>query len=59
MIHTELNGCKIDILPIVKGLCSEYDRVKSQIDDSYDCVAVTLSIEDIEMFTAVDPKELE
>lgn len=51
MIHTELNGCALSIMPVVKGLCSEYDRVKSQIDDSYDCVAVALSIEDIELFT--------
>ena len=59
MIQKELNGCRITILPVVKGLCSEYDRVKSQIDDSYDCVAVALSIEDIEMFTAMDPSDVE
>ncbi|MBO5669782.1 MAG: hypothetical protein J6R75_05395 [Candidatus Methanomethylophilaceae archaeon] len=59
MITTELNGCKISILPIVKGLVSEYDRVKSQIDDSYDCVAVALSIEDIEIFAASEYQDIE
>lgn len=58
MIHTELNGCRISILPVIKGLRSEYDRVKSQIDDSYDCVAVTLSIEDIELFSNM-PEDIE
>ena len=58
MIHTELNGCRISILPVIKGLRSEYDRVKSQIDDSYDCVAVTLSIEDIELFSNM-PEDVE
>ncbi len=58
MITTELNGCRISILPIIKGLHSEYERVKSQIDGDYDCVAVTLSIEDIEMFSTMDPNEL-
>ena len=59
MIQLELNGCNISILPVIKGLCSEYDRVKSQINDSYDCIAVALSIEDIEMFTAMDPSDVE
>ena len=59
MITTELNGCKISILPIVKGLVSEYDRVKCQIDDSYDCVAVALSIEDIEIFAASEYQDIE
>ena len=59
MITTELNGCRISILPVVKGLVSEYDRVKSQIDNSYDCVAVTLSIEDIEIFNASEYRDIE
>lgn len=59
MIHTELNGSRVDILPVIKGLCSEYDRVRSSITDEYDAIAVSLSIEDIEILTHADPKELE
>jgi hypothetical protein len=59
MIQTELNGCVLTILPIIKGLRSEYDRVKAMIDDTFDCVAVTLSIEDIEIFTSMDLSDME
>lgn len=59
MIHTEMNGCRIDILPIIKGLVSEYDRVKGHITDDYDCIAVSLSIEDIEIYGNPALKDLE
>lgn len=59
MINTEINGCRISILPIVKGLVSEYDRVKTKIDGSHECVAVALSIEDIEIFKTYNPEEVE
>ena len=59
MITVEISGRKVYILPIVKGLRSEYERVKSRIDDTYDCVAVTMSIEDIELFSTMDPENVE
>ena len=52
MIHTEMNGCRIDILPIIKGLVSEYDRVKGHITDDYDCIAVSLRISIPSMHTS-------
>jgi hypothetical protein len=47
MINIEMNGCRVDILPVVKGLVSEYDRVKDAVNESYDAFAVSLGKEDI------------
>lgn len=55
----ELNGCKVTVLPIIKGLVSEYDRVAEAITDQYDCIAVALGIEDIEIIKNSDTQEWE
>jgi len=47
MITIDVNGCAVDILPVVKGLVSEYDRVKGYVNGSYDTFAVSLGKEDI------------
>ena len=47
MISVDLNGCTVDILPVVRGLVSEYDKVKGAVSDSYDKFAVSLGKEDI------------
>ncbi|MDR0791302.1 MAG: hypothetical protein LBE47_02055 [Methanomassiliicoccaceae archaeon] len=47
MINVKIDGCSVDILPVVKGLLSEYDRVRDHIIDSYDTFAVSLGKEDI------------
>ncbi|MDR2865899.1 MAG: hypothetical protein LBV13_00615 [Methanomassiliicoccaceae archaeon] len=47
MISVDINGCTVDILPVVKGLVSEYDRVKEAVSEKYDAFAVSLGKEDI------------
>ena len=47
MITIDVNGCVVDILPVVKGLVSEYERVKGCVNESYDTFAVSLGKEDI------------
>jgi len=47
MINIDVNGCSVDILPVVKGLVSEYGRVKNIVNDGYDAFAVSLGKEDI------------
>jgi len=47
MINVEINGCRVDILPVVKGLVSEYERVKDAVNEGYDTFAVSLGKEDI------------
>jgi len=47
MRSVDVNGCRVDILPVVKGLVSEYDRVKEAVNDGYDTFAVSLGKEDI------------
>lgn len=59
MIATSIGDCSIDILPVVKGLVSEYERVRDAITDGYDCIAVAMSIEDIEIIGSADEKEWE
>ncbi|MCL2712351.1 MAG: hypothetical protein FWD37_03635 [Methanomassiliicoccaceae archaeon] len=46
MIAVRVNGCDVDILPVVKGLVSEYERVKESAK-GYDIYAVSLGKEDI------------
>ena len=47
MISIDVNGCRVDILPVVKGLVSEYDKVKNAAGNGYDTYAVSLGKEDI------------
>jgi len=47
MINIDISGCRVDILPVVKGLVSEYDRVKTAAGSGYDTFAVSLGKEDI------------
>jgi hypothetical protein len=53
MINIDVNGCSVDILPVVRGLVSEYDRVKDAVG-GYDAYAVSLGKEDV---TAVGLRE--
>jgi len=47
MINVTVGDCSVDILPVIKGLVSEYDRVKSAVNEDYDAFAVSLGKEDI------------
>jgi hypothetical protein len=47
MIGIDVNGCRVDIMPVVRGLVSEYDRVRNAVSESYDTFAVSLGKEDI------------
>jgi hypothetical protein len=47
MISIEIDGCSVDLLPVVKGLVSEYERVMKEVGDTYDTFAVSLGKEDI------------
>lgn len=47
MIHYNINGCSIDILPIVNGLVSEADKVKAEFG-CHEAYAISLGIEGIE-----------
>ncbi|MCL2608008.1 MAG: hypothetical protein FWD92_05595 [Methanomassiliicoccaceae archaeon] len=46
-IRVSVNGCAVDLLPVVMGLVSEYDRVKDAADDGYDAFAASLGKEDV------------
>ncbi|AIZ57081.1 hypothetical protein Mpt1_c12190 [Candidatus Methanoplasma termitum] len=47
MISIDIGKCKVDILPIVKGLVSEADRVREAYG-KYEAYAVALGIEEIQ-----------
>jgi len=47
MINVTVGDCSVDILPVIKGLVSEYDKVKDAVNDGYDTFAVSLGKEDI------------
>jgi len=47
MMSLDIDGCRVDIMPVVKGLVSEYDRVKEAVSESYDTFAVSLGKEDV------------
>jgi len=47
MISLDVNGCKVDILPIVNGLVSEADRVRQEFSE-HEAYGVALSIEGIQ-----------
>jgi hypothetical protein len=48
MRSVNVGGCRVDVLPIVKGLVSDADRVKGVLTSEYDVYAVSLGKEDIE-----------
>ena len=52
-----IGGCSVTILPVIKGLVSEYDRVKQAITSDYDCIAVSLGLEEIEVIRASEGQE--
>jgi hypothetical protein len=47
MIRIDIGGCAVDVLPVVKGLVSEYGKVKDAVKEEYDALAVSLGKEDI------------
>jgi hypothetical protein len=46
MISLEIGKCRVDLLPIVKGLVSEADKVKA-VYGNYEAYSVSLGIEEI------------
>lgn len=57
MKRFDIGGCSVTILPVIKGLVSEYDRVRSAITDEYDCIAVSMGLEEIETMRRSDTEE--
>ena len=55
----DIGGCSVTILPVIKGLVSEYERVSEAITDEYDCIAVALGLEEIEVIRNSDGEEWE
>ena len=53
----DIGDCSVTILPVIKGLVSEYDRVREAITDDYDCIAISLGLEEIEAMKAADTEE--
>ena len=53
----QIGECSVTVLPVIKGLVSEYDRVMSAITKDYDCVAVSLGLEEIEIMKTCDQQE--
>ncbi len=52
MNTVEINGCRFDIIPIIKGLISEKEKVLDALSKgNYDAAAVALGPEDIEAIT--------
>ena len=47
MITIDISGCSVDILPVVRGLVSESDKVTEAMKNKYDVFAVSLGKEDI------------
>ena len=56
-MNFSIGDCSVTILPIIKGLVSEYDKVTDAITDEYDCIAVSLGIEEIEIIRNSDTEE--
>ena len=53
----QIGECSVTVLPVIKGLVSEYDRVRSAITPDYDCIAVSLGLEEIEIMKTCDQQE--
>ena len=58
-MNFSIGDCSVTILPVIKGLVSEYDKVTDAITDEYDCIAVSLGIEEIEIIRNSDTEEWE
>lgn len=48
MISGTVDGCKVDIVPVVNGIVSEADRIRDLIGD-YEAYATSLGIEGVQM----------
>lgn len=49
MISMKIGECNIDIIPTVKGLAQEKDKVSEALSSkTYDCAAIALGIEEVE-----------
>jgi len=49
MISVKINGCCVDILPIIRGLVSECEKVVSALENKkYDCAAVAMGADQVE-----------
>jgi len=49
MITIKINGCSVDILPIIRGLVSESEIVMSTLEKTkYDCAAVAMGSDQVE-----------
>ncbi len=48
MISLKINDCNVDIVPIVKGLIADKDKVAEAMKKDYEAAAVALGIEDVE-----------
>jgi len=48
MIKMQVDNCSVSILPIIKGLISESEKVKEALKNDYEAIAVALGIEEIE-----------
>jgi len=49
-----IDGCSVDIVPIIRGLVSEKDVVRTVLGKEYDAVGVSLGPEDIEAISKRD-----
>ncbi|MFA5451989.1 MAG: hypothetical protein WC248_00230 [Candidatus Methanomethylophilaceae archaeon] len=49
MIMMRVENCDVSILPIIKGLISESEKVKEALKKDYEAIAVALGIEEIEV----------
>lgn len=50
MKRIDVSGCSVDMLPIVKGLVSESEKVEDAMRNDYDVIGIALGPEDIEAF---------
>jgi len=48
MIVLRVGSCNVSILPIIKGLVSESEKIKEALKEDYEAIAVALGIEEIE-----------
>ncbi|MFA6804292.1 MAG: hypothetical protein WCR24_07385 [Candidatus Methanomethylophilaceae archaeon] len=48
MIVLQVGDCDVSILPVIKGLVSESEKVKEALGKDYEAIAVALGIEEIE-----------
>ena len=51
MKTVEVNGCSVDLFPVIRGLVSEKDGIRKLFDKKYDAVGVSLGPEDIDIIS--------